>query len=59
MMTLAEFRRQTAHLAGERELLSAGESVAVLWYSDDDKVSIDGGDPDLDTDTDVVLFRDA
>jgi hypothetical protein len=40
-MTLAEFRRLTAHLAGERELLCAGVPVGLLWHDETDVVSID------------------
>lgn len=39
-MTLAEFRRLTAHLDGERELLCAGAEVGVIW-TDDNTVSVD------------------
>ena len=40
-MTLTEFRKLTAHLAGERELLCAGAPVGLLWHDGVDVVSID------------------
>ena len=57
-MTLAEFRRLTSHLAGERELLCAGAPVGLLWHDERACVSIDdeagyqlGDEPSV-----VVLF---
>ena len=41
MMTLAEFRKLTSHLAGERELLCAGAPVGLLWHDERACVSID------------------
>ena len=47
-MTLAEFRRLTAHLAGERELLCAGAEINIVWHDETDAVSIDDGYVDVD-----------
>ncbi len=56
-MTLAEFRRLTAHLAGERELLCAGAEINIVWHDETDAVSIDDGYVDVD-DHGVVLWQD-
>lgn len=45
-MTLAEFRRLTAQLDGERELLCAGAEINIVWHDEADYVSIDDGDVD-------------
>ena len=66
-MTLGEFRRLTAHLPGERELLCAGAEIKIVWHNSpwglapDDgfvpMVSIDDGDVEHDEHA-VVLWRD-
>ena len=57
-MTLAEFRRLTAHLGGTRELLAAGASVGVLWHDEVGNVSIDDDETLPPTDGVTVLFRE-
>ena len=59
MLTLAEFRRATAHLAGERVLLCAGKEVRILWHDEVDAVSIDDGDPKLGGDAVVLQQSDS
>ena len=58
-MTLAEFRRLTAHLAGERQLLCAGAPVRILWHDEVDSVAIDDGSPFLDgcEDEHTILYE--
>jgi len=60
-MTLAEFRRLTAHLAGERELLCAGAEIGILWHDEVDIVSVDddrGWSINLDDDATVIYGHD-
>lgn len=52
-MKLATFRRLTAHLPDDLEMLCAGAEVCVLWH-DENHVSIDDGLLELD-ETHVVL----
>jgi hypothetical protein len=57
MMTLTEFRKVTAHLAGERELLCAGAPVEMVCYTDDDKASVNERvDETGRNETEVVLY---
>ena len=53
-MTLGHFKRLTAHLDEDLELLCAGAELAIVWH-DDQYLSFDDGDPELD-DSAVVLW---
>ena len=55
-MTLAEFRKLTAHLDGDMELTAGGGDVVIVWH-DQRSVSIDDGMPWLDDeDNATVIF---
>ena len=55
-MTLAEFRRLTAHLSGDLEFYCAGADIGLLWHRDDYLSIDDDASYPLEGDF-TVLFR--